>query len=168
MFDYLVQQWGQFLPYPGVDSIVCDNICYLQQAGGLVLQETIGVFTDNGAPIVLSMTFGWMSFAKVQGYQRFRKFLILGESESNTTLTVTIAYNFNSAIIQTDNITITGAQIPIQYRVFPIFQKCESFQISFSDSPSATIGEGLRLSNFALEVGVKKGLNKMPAAVSYG
>jgi hypothetical protein len=168
MFDYLVQQWGQFNPFPGVDTIICDNVFTILQSGGLVLQETIGQFTDNGAPIVLSMTFGWMSFAKVQGYQRFRKFLILGESESNTTLTATIAYNFDSTIIQTDNIVITGSQIPIQYRVFPIFQKCEAFQISFSDLPSAPLGEGLRLSNFAMEVGVKRGLNKMPAAQSYG
>jgi len=52
--------------------------------------------------------------------------------------------------------------------VFLEQQKCESIQITIEEAQSSDYGQGFALSNLALEVGVKKGLNKLPAGKSYG
>lgn len=168
VYDYFVKQWSTFTNIAAVDAaIFAGNYTYLTSAG-IVNTETPGAYADPGAtPISLSLRTGWLSFAGLQNFQRVRQFLILGESESATSLAVSLAYDFNSTITQIDNIAMVGSQQPMQYRVFTQLQKCESIQISLSDSPTSTT-EGLRLSALAFNIAQKKGPFKMPASATYG
>lgn len=168
VFDYFVQQWSVFTNISAVDSIIYkSNYSYLTSAG-VVNVETPGAFVDPLNTIIsLSLKTGWLSAAGLQGFERVKQFLVLGESESSTTLSVNLCYDFDSNIRQTDLIPIAGGNIPIQYRVFMQRQKCQSIQISLSDTP-ATPTEGLRLSALALNIGNKKGPYKKAAAVTYG
>lgn len=168
VYDYFVKQWSTFTNIPAVDAVIyAGNYTYLTSAG-ITNTETPNVYADPLAtPISLSLTTGWLSFAGLQNFQRVKQLLILGESESPTTLSVSLAYNFNSTITQVDNIAMTGSQQPMQYRIFTQLQKCETIQISLSDAPTTTT-EGLRLSALAFNIAQKKGPFKMPASATYG
>lgn len=168
VYDYFVSQWSVFTNIPALDAVIYNgNYSYLTSTG-VINVETPGAYSDPGAtPISLSLTTGWMSFAGLQNFQRVKQFLVLGESESPTTLSVSLAYNFNPTITQVDNIAMTGSQLPMQYRVFTQLQKCQTIQLTLSDSPTTTT-EGLRLSALAFNIAQKKGPFKLPAAVTYG
>lgn len=168
VYDYFVQQWSIFTNVAAVDSIVYNhNYTYLTSSG-IANTETPELFSDpSSTPIALSLTTGWISFAGLQNFQRVKQFLILGESENNTTMNVSLAYDFNSTITQTDAIPVVGSQIPMQYRIFTQLQKSETIQVSITEVPSTT-GEGLRLSALAFNVARKKGPFKMPAAATFG
>lgn len=58
-----------------------------------------------------------------------------------------------------------GAWLPYQFRVFMSQQKCQAVQLTLEDVQTSP-GEGLSLSAISLEVGVKRGLKKVPAGVS--
>jgi hypothetical protein len=168
VYDYFVKQWSIFTNINASDAVIyLGNYTYLTSTG-MTNVETPGVYADPSAtPISLKLTTGWMSFAGIQNFQRVKQFLVLGESESATNLSVSLAYNFDSTITQVDNISIAGSQIPMQYRVFTQLQKCESIQLTLQDSPVSTT-EGLRLSALAFNVAQKKGPFKMPASSTYG
>lgn len=141
--------------------------------GGTIIRETPGVYLRDGLGYSMKLTTGWISFANLQGFQRVYKLMLLGTFKSNHVFTVTVAYDFNEAIGQTSNWTV-GPPLhvvgsPVQYRVFLARQKCESIKFSFFDSELAGVfAESYSLSNVAFEVGIKRGLNKLPAAQSVG
>lgn len=168
VYDYFVHQWSVFTNISAVDSIIyLSNYAYLT-SDGIVNEETPGVYADPlSTPISLALTTGWLSFAALQNFQRVKQLLILGESQSATTLSVSLAYDFNSTITQVDNIPMIGSQQPMQYRIFTQLQKCEAIQITLQDAPISTT-EGLKLSALAFNIAQKKGPFKMPASSTYG
>lgn len=168
VYDYFVRKWSTFTNISAVDSAVYNGkFCYLQSSG-TVMEETPGVYTDNGSAIVPSLTTGWLCFAGLQGYQRVWRFLLLGSYFSPHTLNVSVAYDFDSTVKQTDAIAVPASQVPYEYRLHLAQQKCSSIQLTISGTPSVPYGQGLSLSALAFEVGAKKGLNKLPAGQSYG
>ena len=84
-------------------------------------------------------------------------------------MTVKVAYDFVDTDTQTTAIAVASSPTSAyQYRVFLTRQKCESLKITYQESQVAPYGEGVSLSGFALEAGLKRGLDKLPSAVSYG
>lgn len=172
VYDYFVGQW-EVDPFPvaAIDSTIFeDDFCYVQ-ANGLELQQTPGVFADvqNGDPvsILMSLKTSWLSFAQIQGFQRIWELQILGEYKSPHILTVNIYVDFSSTIAQTITIPVLSDPIQYQFRITMKEQKCETMQIEILESQPNNVGEGLSLSALTLEVGIKKGLNKLPAARSF-
>lgn len=138
--------------------------------GSRITQETPGVYQRATVGYGMRLTTGWISFANLQGFQRVYKLLILGTFKSNHNFRVTISYDFDETPFQTT--TWPVAQVvgtPLQYRIFTARQKCESIKFTLQDlSLSGVFLESYSLSNMAFEVGVKRGLNKLPAAQSVG
>lgn len=169
VFDYAAGQWSVFSNHAAMDSTIYGtNFAYLQ-AGGAVMVETPGAFTDNGAFVSLSLTTAWIQTAGIQGYQRARRALVLGDYESAHNLVMSVAYDFNPTLSQTDTVAVTtappGAE---QYRMHLAQQKCEAIQFTLSDTQNGTAGESVRFSGITLECGVKKGPFRLPAANSVG
>ena len=142
--------------------------CALPISTGTILKEATGVYTDNGAFIQLSLTTSWLSFAGLQGYERFYDMLLLGDYKSPHTLNVQFAYDFNNTTTQTVQIPVTSDPGVYQYRIFPINQKCEAFQITIFDTQDSSFGEGFDISALIMRVGIKAGTNKMAASKAYG
>ena len=185
-YDYYVGQWSVFTNVnnqSALDSTIFQDQFTFIQIDGQVLQETPNVYTDNGAFIPLLMTTSWLSMAGLQGFQRARKFLLLGEYISTHQLLVSVAYDFDSTIVQQDlvdpsalfSIDVYGEDSPYGNEVnfggvVPLYefeirfrkQKCTSVQMTFQDVQTSNFGEGLSLSAFNLQAGAKAGLNKMP------
>lgn len=136
--------------------------------------ETPGIYQDEPYGFVawsypMKVTTGWMSFAQVQGFQRVYKLLVLGEYKSPHRLQVQASVDFDDTVVQTSVITPTATP-PYEYRFFMTRQKCTAVKFTIQDLQpvSGTYNQGYTLSNMAFEVGVKKGLNKLPASKTAG
>lgn len=168
VYDYYVEQWSTWTNLNAADSCIFENVQTFVTPSGSVKQETPGTFTDDGSPVLMSFTTSWLSFIGIQGFQRAYHLLFLGEYKSPHTLSLGFAYDFNSTISQTVTIPVLTDPIIEQFRVFLQRQKCQSVQITLSESQASNYGEGLNMSAFAFRIGMKKGLYKKSAAASYG
>lgn len=189
VYDYFVNQWSIDTGLRAEDATLWRGTTYaMVRSDGQVIIEDASVFTDVGRFIRLKLKTSWISFAKVQGFKRVWKMLILGEYISPHQLIVSIAQNFIDPPFQQTYINgdlstgvygestpygaddVYGGDWPLyQFRLFLSRQKCESIQITIEDAQEAAeYGRGYSISNLAFEVGVKKGADKLPAAVSYG
>lgn len=167
VYDYFVQQWTVFTNISAVDSMNSQGDYYYLKSNGTLLKETEGTHSDSGSFISMKLRTGWIQLAGVQGFQRLWRFLVLGEYASAHTLRVQVAYDYNATVAQTVNFT-PGALLPYEWGISPARQKCAAIQITIQDVSTGTIGESYSLSNLAFEVGIKKGLNKLPASQSGG
>lgn len=202
VYDYFEGEWFVFTNQAAVDCCLFQNKMMFLQSDGQAMQEQSptfvngvefipGGFTDNGEYIKMKLITAWFSLAQMQGWQRVRELVILGDYKTPHSLTVQVAYNFIPVFVQRDIIPAgqilqpqaygegspygspddipEGGPFPLyQFRVFMNQQKVQSIQFSIEDNGEMPYGEGFSLSNMALEVGVKKGLRKMPANVSFG
>lgn len=189
MYDYFFDQWSVFTNHLASDSCIFQNLFTYANPTGVMYQETPSEYTDAGYFIPLSLYTGWLSFAQLQGFQRVYKAMILGQYKSPHRLLVRTAYDFNDEATQENYIdaeelletpvyggdefygdtTPYGGDYPLyQFRVFMTRQKCEAIQFQIQDVQTTDFGEGMTLSAIGLEVGAKRGLNKLPAARSFG
>lgn len=167
-YDYLVKQWEESLNISAVGATLWNsNYTYLKSVGTSFYEDTT-IYNDNGTAINMKFTTSWMSFADLQGYQRVRYFMILGEYVSAHTLTVNIYYDYSTSIGQAVTIPVSANPAPYEFRIPITQQKCTAIRFEIIESQSGSGGESFKLSNLAVQVGVKKGLNKLPAANTYG
>lgn len=190
MYDYYFNQWGTFSGIPSVDSCLYQNLHTYINANGQVLQETPGLYTDNGKPTVMQFTTSWLNVAGLQGYQRAYFFYLLGTYVSPHRLQVQVAYDYSLSPFHQSTITpnnfspnygtgVYGTYSPYggpgdleQWRVFFQQQRCQAFQISIQEiyDPSFSVasGPGLTLSGLNCVIGIKKGYVPQPNATSIG
>lgn len=188
VFDYYFNQWSVFTPMSAVDACLFQDEFTFLLSDGSVYQENPDVYTDNGNFIKLKMVFSWLSFAGIQGFQRLRRLLLLGRYFTPHKLLVKLAYDFDPNPTQQTTIdvgelfdnavygadSVYGESTPYggdsqtyQFRISLAKQKCESLQITIEDTQESGYGQSYSLSNFALEAGVKKGLNKLPSSRTF-
>lgn len=169
VFDYYSNNWYVFDSLSAVDAVIYrGNYTYIQ-SNGAVLTEQAGLFTDNGAHIPISLRTAWVSLAGIQGFQRAYELLVLGDYASPHTLSISVAYDFENTYTQTVSIPVSTAPSgKYQYRVKLNRQKCQTVQLTLSESQSSPFGEGLSLSAFSMIVGAKRGLDKKGQAKNYG
>jgi hypothetical protein len=124
-----------------------------------------------------------------QSYFRVRRFGLLGRYASRHILQVGVSYDYRPDVQQTyyfdtqtrltgpageygndayygettpyggDN----GADTVYQFRARTARQKCESIQFIIEDIPQPTNGESYGITDLSIEVGIKKGMNKLGA-----
>lgn len=169
VYNYLFDQWSVFTNHPIVQACIYQNKYTYAKSDGTVYQETPGAYSDANTPISMKLTTGWLSFAELQGFQRLYKLLLLGEYKSAHKLQVDICVDFDDTPVQGSTITASPGQL-YQYRIFLKRQKCQSMKFTIQDiAPDAgTLAEGYSISAMAFEMGVKQGLNKLPATRSVG
>lgn len=168
MYDYYFNQWSVFTNYVAQDASVVNSTYYMLTSTGVVNSETNGQYLDNGSYIPLKVVTNWLSMAGLQGYERMYKMLVLGHYKSPHNLNFNTYFDFNETAFQTTQIPVQTDPGVYQYRIFLSRQKCETIKFSLQDSALSPVGEGFQLSAIAFEVGIKQGLNKMAASVSYG
>jgi hypothetical protein len=168
VYDYYVGQW-EIDPFASaaIDSTIFENDLTYIQSNGLILQQTPGTFSDNGSVIPIQLQTGWISVAGLEGFSRVKELQIMGTYFSPHTLTVDFYTDFNSVAVQTVSIPVLSDPGLYQFRIILQRQKCESIMIKITETQSGSPGRGFSLSSLAFRVGVKKGMNKLPAKVSY-
>lgn len=194
MYDYYYDQWGGFTNTNAASSTIYNGLQTFVTPAGLVAQETPGLYLDNGNPVLLNFTTGWINLAGLRGYQRLYEIFLLGEYLSPHKLMVSIAYDYESAPSQTIIINPVnfagyygddplygeslaygvygGASNIEDWRLFPQRQKCKAFQLTFQEiydpTKGGVAGAGFTLSGLDLVLGVKKGWAPSPATTSAG
>ena len=79
---------------------------------------TPGSLVDpGGAYISIRAVSPWIQLAKIQGFQRIWRVLLLGEFVSAHQLTVKFAHDFSPTFDQTDNATVASDPSPYQWSV---------------------------------------------------
>lgn len=168
LYEYYVGQW-EVDPFANeaVDaSIFQNNVVYLQ-SNGLVLEQTPGVFSDNGNVIPMQLQTGWIDFSGLEGFGRVWELQIMGTYFSPHTLNINIYNDFSSTPSQVVTIPVLSQPNIYAFRIKIKQQKCTSMMINITESQSGTPGQGFSLSSIAFRVGTKKGLNKLPAGASF-
>lgn len=191
MYDYYYGQWGTFNNVPAISSTLYEGLHTYVNSFGQLFQETPGAYLDGSTPVLMSFTTSWLNLAGVQGYERFYFFYLLGQYSSPFNLNVQMAFDYNpsprqSVKVSPDNFTPYwggganwgsdavwgGSGNLFEAKVYPEIQKCESFQISITESYDATLGQpagaGFTLSGLNVIVGMKKGYRTSNSSRSFG
>ncbi len=193
MYDYFYDQWGVHTNVRAISGTIYQDAHTYLNSSGIVFQETPGRYKDGSSPVLISLTTAWINIAGVQGFERFYFANLLGTYYTPFKLQVQIAFDYNPSPIQS-TIVLPVANVAPDYgdeavwgsggpwggsegnvfsaRVFPIQQKCQSFQVTLTEiyDPSYDIeaGQGLSLSGLNLIIGVKRGFRTQRAAKSFG
>ncbi len=147
-------------------------------------QDTPGVFLDKpgSSPSAVSIpTTGrtaWLRMNIINGFQRVRKMFLTGTSPNAPTSTLVVSVDFDDAYGQAapgsyQFTVVYGTMFPtftvgnpVDFRHAMQHQKCKSVAFTFVDTPTTTNPAGVNFQALSLELGLKKGLNKLPAAQS--
>lgn len=190
VYDYYFQQWGVFTGTPSISATLYQGMHTLLGSSGLVLQETPGVYLDNGNPVLMSFLTGFIQLAGLSGYQRIYEIQLLGDYISPHLLQIQIGYNFGAlseqAVIEPTNATgvygsddLYGQTTPYggpgrleQWRIQTGTQKCQTFQFSLQElyDPSFSVpaGAGFTLSTMTCTIGVNRSYRPVKAANTVG
>jgi hypothetical protein len=195
MYDYYFDQWGSFSNVNSVSSTLYQGLHTYITPSGLIYQETPGLYTDGGSPVLMKFSTSWINPGGLQGYQRAYFFYLIGDYITPHELYMSIAYDYNNSPEQAvlieptntpgfwggpdvgnqwgNNPTSWGGTDGLeQWRVFLQRMRCQAFQISLQEvyDPSFGIapGAGFTLSGLNLVIGLKKGYKPIKVANDIG
>ena len=113
----------------------------------------------------MSYKTSWLRSEETQGYMRVRKLLFLARWKGSHKLRITFYYDYDESKSEVHEITKTGLSVDdvYQMRIHLRRQKCEAIKVKFEDLSDGTniLLNSAELSNMALEIGVKRGYNKL-------
>jgi hypothetical protein len=177
-------QWGTDTEIDAADAILWQGVYTYIHPIGEVRTETPGEYSDCGSPIRRRIVTSWLAFAGLQGYQRLYRLMFLGDYQSQHTLKMSLAYDYDptpSQEVSLDPTTVItptyfgsasffggdavfGGEYPLyQFRLHATRQKCQAVQIIIEENQATPSAAGT-WSAIAFEIGVKRGLNKRPTA----
>lgn len=177
IYNYFFGRWDFFSNYKGDSSTVYNGDMVVARSNGKVMVEN-SVFYDIDSG---SQSYGiyletpWLKLKGVQDFQRIYTLDFLGEYLSQHSINVNVSYDYDLTVDQSkdyafDSASVIGGQ-PIsgrgssvyQFQVSLETQKCESIKVKFQEIPG-TVGSqnSLYLNNLSANVGLKKGLMKLP------
>lgn len=149
-----------------------------------LMQDTTGSYTDGAgtsSPVgffIYGRT-GWLHLGALEGFQRVRRAYLTGTTFAAPTTSLTMLFDFDDAYdtagmgsysVVTDLSTITfGSVESIDLRHRLTKQKCKSIAFSFLEG-SANVSK-IPITGFqalSLEVGLKKGVNRLPSTQTVG
>ncbi len=148
-------------------------------------KDVPGLFTDAPAgatttlPIITTGRSAWLKLSVLNGYQRVRWLYIsgtYGAAGADSSFTVDVNYDYadtGAPGAYSFNVASTAAirqfaTAPFAIRSKLRRQKCEAIAFTFTDTPTAAHPEGVSLQGITLNIGIKRGTSKLPAAQSVG
>ena len=190
IYDFYYNKWATWTNHSGTGAVTwkaTDTYCYLRTTGGLVYQEDASNFKDVDSLIPLKLTTAWIKPQQIQGLQRVRRALVLGEYKSNHILRTRIAYDFEQFFNEQHDFnfrTATGqneygdespygseyygagtnriADGVYQFNIHLARQKCDAVRFQFSDTVSSDPGQSYSITNLMLEVGMRQQTALLP------
>jgi hypothetical protein len=168
VYDYYVEQWAVFKGINAADAVNFQDKYTYVVPSGQIRRETPGAYLDNTSFIPMKLETGWLNLAGLQGYTRIYHILLIGTYKSPHTLQIELYRDFIETPYETVTIPVLTAPTKYQYRIFPSIQKCESIKIKITELQTAPYGEGFDISAINLEVGVKRGQNRISPDESFG
>lgn len=171
VYDSLMNQWGTFSNHTGLSSTLWGGVYVYVRTDGKIYKENTTTFLDAGVSFAPVATLAWIKAGSVQNLERVKEALLLGDSQgaAGHGVQVSFAYDFGSTFTSVLPYSFTSAGVaPYQMRAFLPQQKCDAVQIKIQEITTGASGEFIDFSDLALIIGIKRGLNKLPAAQSVG
>lgn len=191
VYDYFVNKWSTFTNHQANGAVTWledGSYVYLRTSGGLCYQQSSN-FDDVGAAIQMKIVTAWIKPASIQGFQRVRRAVVLGDFKSNHTLQSRVAYNFRQYyneehlfnFIDDLGVNEYGDENPYGSELYGAGtdghadgvyqfrfhlngpQKCDSIRFEFSDTVNTDPGQAYSISNLMLEIGLKNTAVKLPS-----
>lgn len=178
VYDYVMNQWGVFTNHAGLSADQFNGLyVYVRsthnaQDNGAIFLEDESSFLDNATAYAPGVILRWIKASSVQNFERCREIAILGDytngSSAGHGLQVSVAYDFGTTFSQLPAYYFgaSSSSGAFQVRAFMPRQKCNAFQIQIQEITTGASGEFIDLTDLGLEIGTKRGLNKLPAAQS--
>jgi len=174
LYDYVMNQWSIFTNHTGLSSTNWQGSYVYVRVDGKIYEENTTSFLDDAAAYNLFLQTGWMHISSIQGFQRVKQLIKLGDFQNGSSnlhgIQVQAAYDFNP-IYNNAVPYYFGASSnsgPFQYRYFMSRQKCDTISLQISEITTGASGENIDLTNMSFIAGVKKGSNKLAPAQSVG
>lgn len=171
IYDYLFNQWGTFTNHEGVSATIWLGDYVYIRSNGEVYQENANIFEDAGTAYSLLIQTSWLHLGSVQGFQRVKRLIMLGDFESGVTaghgLDISAAYDFVNTFGAAINYTFSGGPV-YQYRERLPRQKCDSISLLIEEVTADNSTDYIDLTNISFEAAVKRGVNKLSNAQSVG
>lgn len=174
VYDYVMNQWGVFTNHLGLSADIWNGLYVYARTDGKIYQENTTTFLDNTTDFQIGAQLSWLALARVQGFQRVRRVLLLGDYTNGTSAShgvkISAGYDF-SPTLQNPVPYLFGAASGsgvFQYRERLARQKCDSLTLLIQEITTGASGEFIDLTNLSLEVGIKRGSNRLPGTASVG
>jgi hypothetical protein len=160
--------------YGVTNAVTADGVLYslvvasvFGTTAGVMFKEDSTVTTDAGAFVPLRLKTAWIKSADLQGYQRVRRAMLLGQSNGSHGITLSLATNYSG----TPDATFTWTYADVasltleQLRATPSVQKCSSIQATITTTDGSPSGQtGPTLDSLLFVVGNKGTETKRVAA----
>lgn len=188
VYNYFFDKWSVYTGHNITDALVFNDEYTFITTSDLVFQEYDG-YRDNGGFVGSKVATGWIRLSGIQGYQRAYRISVLGEFKSKHKLKLTVYNDYSNTIVQetifevSDILSVNagfygdgvyGAETYgtedsgiYQFQVHLKKQKCQVFRVViedfYSNSDNDGDGEGFKITGLSVEIGSKRGLNKVGA-----
>lgn len=173
VYDYFRNQWSVDPNCGAQESCLYQGYVTQVRSDGLVWQETPGLYVEAGAPNSMLVETEWIHLDNIQGFQRLYYVELIGNYGSDFTLQLDVAYGYAGTSptvpTYTETVTLDGATVAfLQGGAFNVRhhlgKKCNAVKFRIRDTNIRGNGSGmLNLTDLAIEVGIKKGIFKLPA-----
>ena len=190
VYDYFYGKWATWTNHQGQGATIWQggggDYVYLR-SDGRIFQQSATSYKDDNDPVEMSLTTSWVKTNGIQGFQRIRRALILGDFKSTHTLQLEIGHDYQNyfnelhkfdymtdlEVIEYGDSTPYGlegyfgtssgvADGVYQFRAHCKKQKCQSIRFRISDTEEANPGQAYSISSLMLEVGIRSNSMKLP------
>lgn len=174
VYDYIFNQWSTFTNHTGTSATDWQSTYVYATTGGSIYRESSSLYTDNGTAYAVLAQTSWLALASVQGFQRVKRLIMLGDYANGSVAThgiqIQAAYDFETSFSTAltyafGAISTSGV---FQYRERLPRQKCENISLLISEINASDSASYIDFTNISFEAGVKKGVNKMAQGQSVG
>jgi hypothetical protein len=181
-----------FANHEAADALIYKNAyLFAKQDTVKLLQETANFYKDENITVSLTVETGWIKLNSIQGFQRVRRGIIVGNFRSEHKLKISVAYDYQD--YYTDEIlwsaddlfdvTLYGSEAlfgdddffgtnddetTYQVRFHMPRQKCESVKFKIEDVTISNPGPSMDINHLMLEVAVKDGVYKLNSDKTVG
>jgi hypothetical protein len=165
VYDFRFDIWATFTDHLGRGIVRSRNLLYyLRTDGRNVYRENLTSFLEGNAGYQLNVRTGWYKLEGLQGFQRVRKLEAVGTFKTNHVLNIAVQYDYTpTETAYTYTADTAPTQVPYHFRLHLGRQKCDAIRFRFYDSPlspAITSAQAYELNELALEVGIKRTLDK--------
>lgn len=147
-------------------AIMLDNVIYSSFENKVLKQSN--TYLSNEASFSMKFESEWYKFKDTQNFGRISRLVLLGRKKGAHKLKISLAYDYDPTYVETHEIDNTSQAMDaiIQMRLVVKRQKCQSFRVKIEDisNGSDSLLNSIELISMTLEVGLKKGYNKLPAS----
>jgi len=173
VFNTIARQWSEFtVGYSGssygVSGFLRNNSLYMLNADGNLHRMDPKQYVDytTGSAVNYDMVLqtGYISVAGLQNMQRVYRFMVLGDYITPHDLTVDVFTDYDDATPVSHTSSISAETNPYHYRGHMKNQKCRAVKLKITAGGTSATGAAVVLDGLALEIGLRPGAFKLPAA----